>query len=70
MTEPRIIVAEAYGHWNAWFEDRPQETFGGDTPGTAVERLWEANLNNRRARQISVLFSESDDPNRWLPDGG
>ncbi|QDT57019.1 hypothetical protein Pan44_50840 [Caulifigura coniformis] len=47
MTEPRIIVAESHGHWNAWFEDRPFETFGGDTPGTAVERLWEAELNNR-----------------------
>jgi hypothetical protein len=23
MNEPRIIVAEAHSHWNAWFEDRP-----------------------------------------------
>lgn len=48
-SEVRIIVAEHFGHWNAWFEDRPQETFGGDTPGTAVEWLWEAELNNREA---------------------
>jgi hypothetical protein len=53
--EPRIIVAETHGHWNAWFEDRPQETFGGDTPGTAVERLWEAELNNRAARKSVAL---------------
>jgi hypothetical protein len=44
-----IIVAEAFEHWNAWFEDRPMHTFGGDTPGTAVERLWDAELNNREA---------------------
>lgn len=37
-----MIVAESHGHWNARFEDWPYETFGCDTPGTAVERLWEA----------------------------
>ena len=51
MPESRIIVEERHGHWNAWFEDRPFETFGGDTPGTAVERLWEAELNNRAANK-------------------
>lgn len=52
LIERRIIVAESQGHWNAWFEDRPFETFGGDTPGTAVERLWEAELNNRAVNGV------------------
>ena len=25
---PRILVAEWHGHWTAWFEDWPEETFG------------------------------------------
>lgn len=36
----RIIVEERFGHWSAWFEDIPGTTFGGDSPGTAVDRLW------------------------------
>jgi hypothetical protein len=47
-TLPRIIVERSpHGHWEAWFDGRPQVTFGGDSPGTAVDRLWEAALNNR-----------------------
>jgi hypothetical protein len=61
----RIIVAEAHGHWNAWFEDRPFETFGGDTPGTAVERPWEAELNNRKARQAASGPKSRPAGDRW-----
>lgn len=49
--EFRIIVEERHGHWNAWFENRPHETFGGDTLGNAVERLWETELNNRELKR-------------------
>jgi hypothetical protein len=61
--DPRIVVEERHGHWNAWFDDRPQETFGGDTPGTAVERLWEAELNNREARNSAgrIVRPKSDE---------
>lgn len=36
----RIIVEEQFGHWSAWFEDQPATAFGGESPGTAVDRLW------------------------------
>ncbi len=47
---PRIIVHEHFGHWTAHFENAAHEGWGGDTPGTAVERLWEAHLNTLAAR--------------------
>lgn len=40
----RIIVEENHGHWSAWFADEPGTAFGGDCPGTAVDRLWAAHL--------------------------
>lgn len=43
----RIVVEQSpHGHWDAWFADRPFETWGGDSPGTAVDRLWSVWLNN------------------------
>lgn len=36
----RIIVEEQFHNWAAWFEDHPETGFGGDSPGTAVDRLW------------------------------
>jgi hypothetical protein len=36
----RIIVEERSGQWTAWFEDAPGTGFGGDSPGTSVDRLW------------------------------
>lgn len=47
---PRIIVEENFGHWAARFEGG-DEGWGGDTPGTAVERLWDAHLNSQAAQQ-------------------
>jgi hypothetical protein len=47
MTTPRIIVAESFRHWSAWFEGRPEIAFGGDSPGTAVDRLWAAYLQEQ-----------------------
>ncbi len=60
-----IIVAEAHGHWNVWFEDRPHETFGGDTPGTAVERLWAAELDNRKAQRVAAMLQYRPQTERW-----
>jgi len=61
---PRIIVAEAHGHWNAWLDDRPMATFGVDTPGTSVERPWEAKFSNRllkeRASKIPKICNVDD----------
>lgn len=40
-THPRRTVVERYfNDWSAWFEDDPGTAFGGDSPGTAVDRLW------------------------------
>ena len=47
----RIVVEEHLGHWTARFENQPHEGWGGDTPGTAVERVWEAHLNTLAARK-------------------
>jgi hypothetical protein len=45
----RIIVERSpHGHWDAWFDGRPQEAWGGPTPGTAVDRLRQAVLNDPR----------------------
>lgn len=38
----RIIVDHLHDHWSAWFEGNPKTAFGGDSPGTAVDRLWES----------------------------
>ncbi|OAI52410.1 hypothetical protein AYO47_06235 [Planctomyces sp. SCGC AG-212-M04] len=69
MSEPRIIVAEAHGHWNAWFEDRPYETFGGDMPGTAVERLWANDRENRIAKRRAVASQYRPQTPRWRIGG-
>lgn len=54
---PRIIVERSpHGHWDAWFDGRPQETWSGDSPGTAVDRLWAAMLNDPRGTRC-----DSDD---------
>lgn len=45
----RIIVEERFGDWVAWFADNPEVAFGGDSPGTAVDRLWGNNLENVEA---------------------
>jgi hypothetical protein len=50
-SEPRIIVEERQGRWNAWFQNRPWKTVAGDTPGSAVEGLWEAELKSREAKK-------------------
>jgi len=48
-TAMQIIVAERFSSWAAWFADRPHESYGGDSPGTAVDRLWGAYLANVEA---------------------
>ena len=50
----RIIVEHSFGHWSAWFEDCPQIAFGGDSPGTAVDRLWGNWEENRDALIRSI----------------
>jgi len=48
--EPRrIIVEERFGDWTAWFSDHPEVAFGGDSPGTAVDRLWGAHIADEEA---------------------
>ena len=37
-TMTRIITAQTAGHWSAWFANRPEAAFGGDTRKT-IERL-------------------------------
>lgn len=36
----RIIIEQQFGHWSTWFAGHPETAFGGDSPGTAVDRLW------------------------------
>lgn len=43
----RIIIEDRFGHWTAWFEDTRHVAFGGDTPGTAVEHLWDNWIANQ-----------------------
>lgn len=45
----RVIVENKFGHWSAWFESHPEIAFGGETPGTATERLWDAHTGNQQA---------------------
>ena len=49
MRKELHIIAEARGgtnHWVAWFEDEPENGYGGETPIAAVQRL----LNGRAER--------------------
>lgn len=56
----RIIVEVNFGHWAARFEGS-NDGWGGDTPGTAVERLWEAHLNSQAAqRETERLVTGKD----------
>jgi hypothetical protein len=45
----RIIVDGFGHHWSAWFEHKPYEGFGGDTPVAAVDALWKAHQAGQTA---------------------
>jgi hypothetical protein len=70
MTELRIIVAEAHDSWSAWFDGSPHETFQGDTPGMAVDRLWEAELSHRKATRDHKTLGDSANRDRWRKGEG
>ena len=69
MTDLRIIVDVAHGHWSAWFEASPHETFQGETPQTAVETLWESELNSRKATRDRKTIVDSASRDRWKSGG-
>jgi hypothetical protein len=56
---PRIITDYHIGHWSAWFENSPQVAYGGDTPGTATDRLWAA-WEEERFREAAYRAVDGD----------
>jgi hypothetical protein len=55
----QIVVSYHLGHWSAWFENSPQVAYGGDTPGTATDRLWAA-WEEERFREAAYRAVDGD----------
>ena len=69
MAEMRIIVTGENDRWDAWFEDRPEQTFSGLSPAGAVEHLWSAELRDRKMKRIAAMLKLRPQTDRWRRSG-
>ncbi len=62
----RIIANKRFGHWSAWFTDKPAFTYGGHSALSAVQKLLDSHPERNIHFEKLVQLTEGADVREWL----